>query len=639
MSIQKTLNTYLPPDPKQKSTLGDLSITGVGFLLVILSAIAIGGALLRDSRMIAKISVDAESWRISYTSGLNMECSRELRVGAPCPASPDNSSLWTSDMRRGSTKFKKAFAQKSGESYWMGVIVPAEKLRAAAQLAAPVFFLPKTNGTTSVWVDGVFQLNHQFLDQGLPAQVTLPRQRLTENRDLHIALLVSPYPHYSAPDIKTASTSEGFFTAVDADRLARWNVFYGITRNLILTGLFLLLAGVLWAASVNNRIAYDYVVGRQLALMLALISLASMDISMRYFSVPTTYRLQFVLLALEGLFILRMTSSILRLTRASSWKLALGIAGTACALFFFTPWMWIESRGLTLLTSFILPIAYGASALFVGHRAIQMYRNRGEASLDRIQFLFISTYALGATAIAYVIESASSHALEVQWSRSLNLITIYCLVRMFIRSRRTKITLVDSLPPSQYHKGGPLPEKVEGWLVHIQLSAPKSWVQTKQNHHGDPTTIHSVFSHLWPIIQLHGGEVVHHEKHGFQALFAYEKNGAGTSHVMTALKDLELALRYFSERVKIEAPEGSFRPQISFNAAIARSSAQPLWSQDGERQIVDWSVPKMRLPPEIEAQSEKPLILVSAGDSGEFSSLPENLSLKEISSSRLHLVA
>lgn len=632
MKITRTLDTYLPPDPKRNSTAGDRFVIGIGFLAVIGCIILIGATLLRDSRMTAKVAIQPDQWKVAYQSGIDSGCSREVEVTNSCPASPKNETLWKSSMSRGSPEFLKTFEERPDSLYWMGVVIPAAKLREAAHKSAPVLILPATHGSTSVWIDGVFRLSHRFQDQGLPPQITLPRHRLLEGRDLYVAILVSPYPNYSAPEARKASMSEGFFTSIEADHLMRWTVFDGLTRNLIFSGLLLLLAGILWAASVDNRIAYDYVVGRQFALVLALISLLSMDISTRQLTVPAAYRLNFLMLLLEAFFVLRMTASILRLTRSTSWTLAAGLVTAGVLVFFLTPWLWIEAKGLKLLTSVALPLIYGASAILIGHRAISIYRNRGDASIDRVQFLFISAGVFFATAIAYFAESSLNHALEVKWSRALNIVIIYSLVRLYIRSRRRKITFIDSLPVSRHHINKKDGSELRGWIIEVRLSSPRKWINSNKNPQIDSGTIKAVLSHLWTIIQLHGGEIVKHDGHSFHAFFEHKADGSDPTRVSNALDDLEAALRVLNSQLKIEAPEGSFHPTIHFRASVVKGSAQPIWANEGRDRKPAWTVrASATLKGTHDEPGDRSIVIMSEADAGQFPLLPKHVPVQKVS--------
>lgn len=640
MMIKKTLDTYLPPDPKRNSTSGDRFIIGIGFLAVIGCIALIGATLFRDARMEAKVPIQQSQWKVAFQSAIDSGCSREVEVAKSCPASPKNETLWKNSMFRGSEEFLKTFEGRPDSFYWMGIVIPAAKLREAAHKAAPVLILPTIHGSTSVWIDGVFRLSHRFQDQSLPPKITLPRQRLIEDRDLYIAILVSPYPNYSAPEAHEASMSEGFFASIDADHLMRWRVFDGLTRNLIFSGLFLLLAGILWAASVDNRIAYDYVVGRQFALVLALISLLTMDITTRQLTVPTAYRLNFLMLLLEAFFVLRMTASILRLTRSMTWNLAAGLVTAGVLIFFFTPWLWIEARGLKLLTSVALPIIYGACAILIAHRAISIYRNRGNASLDRVQFLFISAGVFFATAIAYFAESSLNHALEVKWSRALNIVLIYCLVRLYIRSRRRKITFIDSLPVSRHHTSTGQGSELRGWLIEIRLSSPRNWIQSHKNPQIDSGTIRAVLSHLWTIIQVHGGAIVKHEGHSFHVFFEHKADGSDLTSVSSVLDDLEAALRVLNTQLKIEAPEGSFHPMITFLASVVKGSAQPTWTNEGRDRKPSWSVrPSATITGVRDEPGEQSVVIMSEADAGQFPLLPKNLPVQKVSAKTMEVVA
>lgn len=620
MKIKKTLDTYLPPDASKTSSTSDRLIVVIGTLIVLACLALIASNLMVDSQIKAKVPIHPSQWKITYLSNPDSSCSHDREVGDSCPASPNNRQLWGSSLDRGSKDFLQLYKEKRTSSYWMGVVIPAPKLREAARMAAPVLVLPKVNGSASVWVDGVFQLNHRFQDQSTPAQITLSRQRLMENRDLYVAIFVAPYPNYSGPQAKESSTQEGFFSTVEADHYSRWRIFDDLTQNLMFAGLFLLLAGVLWAASADNRIAYDYVVGHQLALTLALIALVSMDITARQFSVPTYYRLRFVLLLLEAFFVLRMTASILRLTRSSSWLLAAGIGAGTLLLMAGTPWTWIENSGLMLLNSTFLPAVYAVCAVLVANRAVRMYRNRGDASIDRVQFLIISACTFFATSAAYVVESSMRHALEVEWSRALNLVTIFCLVRLYIRSRRRKMTFIDSLPISRHHQQS-AESPVHGWLVRVQLSSPRTWIQSKKNPYVDAGPVNAVVSHLWTIMQACGGEIVGHKGHCFDVLFEHNET------VTKALRDLHTALPALCQRVKLEAPEGSFHPTISFHATIVKSSAEPVWN-DGQP---TWNVaPERTLAESHDLPTQQPTVIVSERDAYLFTDLPNDLLIQKV---------
>jgi hypothetical protein len=357
-------------------------------------------------------------------------------------------------------------------------------------------------------------------------------------------------------------------------------MFYGITSHLIALGFILLLAGILWVASASNRIAYDYVVGRQFALLLALIALGSMDISTRLFTVPNLYRIQFVFVILEAIFALRMTASILRFTREFSGRVAGGVAIATVLTVAFTPWTWIETRGLSLAVSVLLPFVYGLSAFLIGSRVHQMRGNRVGASRERMRFLYVSGATFAATAIAYLIESSSSHGLEVQWSRSLNLVLIFFLVRMFFKNRRARILFSDSLPISEHHRETSRTDAsaLNGWMVAVQLAPPQSWMgKGRDGQRPGRFAEQNVQSHICSALEAHGAKIVRMTESVTYFFFASD-----TTVVVDAIAGLDNVAEKLSDRILFDTDEGIGRPVLSFKAAILFGALRP------SNQGADW---------------------------------------------------
>jgi hypothetical protein len=306
-------------------------------------------------------------------------------------------------------------------------------------------------GATSVFIDGVFQVRHRYIDQGLPLQVTIPRSRLYENRELSIAVLVSPYPFYAKAKAAGSAFTEGFYTSIDADHFMRWTMFFGFSRHLITFIIFFLLARILWKTSNGQSNAYDYLAGAQFALVMAAISVASIDIMLRLMTVHTYYRLYFLLTLLEAIFLVRMAMSFLRATRSLSIPMGLMLFLGSVAVFGFAPPLWIESTGASLMASIVLPVTYGLCSLAVGYRGWQMlYSKRyqqGAASPERISFLLCAGYTLGLTALLYAWEAIRNAAPDVHWARTLNVMTIYLLVRLITKSRQVTVTAKETAAP------------------------------------------------------------------------------------------------------------------------------------------------------------------------------------------------
>ena len=443
MDIKRALKLYRPPIPNVMVAAVDRWIIVLSSVAVALAATLLIGVLRSDARLEPQAALGAEWTAVFENLG---DCARAVKVDANCPASPLQEKLWRSPITRDSDEFR-ARARGVEAPYWLGMVIPAATLARAADRKAQILVFKTVRGVSDIWIDGFLQTNHRYVEQSAPAQVSLSEARLREGKDMYVAIRVLPYPFYSV--VREKAQAEGFFTAVAADRLARWRVFSGLALNLLAFGFFILLARILWRASAARRMNYDYIAGAQFALVLALISAVSIDLSLRWMTVFEYYRLCFVLYVWEAVFLVRLTLSFLRATRASSIAQAMTLLVASVALFVFTPALWIERTGMTLMTTYVFPLVYGLSALALGYRAWEMLKQKrasGPASAERVEFLFLSFYCVGATAIAYLWEASRSHGIEVQWSRWLNLATVYLLVRL--ATRREAIVIQSGLASS-----------------------------------------------------------------------------------------------------------------------------------------------------------------------------------------------
>jgi len=568
------LDPYSLPDPRKKSSTSDYWVATIGLLLVGIGILFTGALLDLDSHTPPRVALVKDNWRVSFTT-LTSGCRMDKAVSPECAASPASDLLWKSDLQRDSKDFVTHFNQSSQSSYWLGLRVPAEALNLAAQVSANSLILPKIHGEIDVWLDGVYQLRYHSKDQRLPLELRIPTSRLNNGVDLALALHVLPYPNYFNPESSSVAASEGFFTPLEADRSARYTVFFFLTRYLIATGLFLLLAAILWSVSFADRTSPAYVVGAQFALLIALNSLVSMDMSSRVLNVASYHSLYFLLLFWELIVVVRYTMVTLGVSRRLHFKQAVLLLVASVAVTVLTPQAWLVAKGLSLVTSFLLPLVYALCAAAVGARVWGFRNTVAPISRERFNFLILTAAALGITALSYAAEAFHSSGFDVSWSRWLNFATLYLLVRRFTRRQQAKVSLIETLPVSRFHRLAVLPEQVEGWILHLEVLKFGS----------DHQVMNTVLSHLWSIVQLRGGEMIRTDRNAIVALFAHEDDGAETGALVRALADMAKCLRDLEKRFQVILPEGSFTASILFRAAVVRGATRPSW-KDGEARNV-----------------------------------------------------
>ncbi len=529
---------------------------GVGLIATALS-------ISSNARVQPKVAFDRADWRVSFsiTSGCGLESSAKKE----CPANP-NSELWTSDVHRDSETFLKRYASESGGAFWMGLRIPAARLKTAEKAQATTMILPKLNGTVQLWVDGVYQSTHDFSQQRMPMQITFPKSRLVDGKDLSIALGVFPYPHQPLPE-RTAESKEGFFTALGADELTRSTVFFSTSQHLIAVALFLLIGAFLWSISKTGR-TRDYAVATQLSLLVALTTLLSVDLSFQIFSVNRYESVFFSLLLLEAVFVGRLTWTLLKGVRTTSRVEIAALAAILVIPNLLNLSRWIEATGVNLLTGWILPLTYLVSAGAISFRLKKMRYS----SKTRTQFLLLTVISMILTAVCYWIESRHQSGFYVVGARWMNLVLLVGLVRVFTKSHQTKASLIEMAPSSNYHRMTQLPEKVEGWVLQFDV----------QRFSSDRQVMSTVVSHLWTISRLNDGEVIRAEENSLVVLFPLE-----SVKIANALEEMSKCIDDLERRLPIVLTSAT---HLKYKAALLRGAMKPAFNhgENGLMKIPTW---------------------------------------------------
>jgi hypothetical protein len=548
---------------RMKTSRSDSWLSATCAVFLALGVLATAVSINRNAHSQPTIAFDKNDWRVNFT--ITSGCGLEAPAKKECPANPD-SDLWKSDVHRDSESFLKRYMSESGGAFWMGLKIPTEKLKAAEKAQATTLVLPKVNGTVQIWIDGIYQSTYDFSQQRMPLQVTLPKSRLLDGHDMSVALGVFPYPHQPLPE-RNAEVKEGFFVPLAADELARATVFFTTSQHLIAVALFLLVGLFLWSVSKTGR-TRDYAVATQISLLVALITLFSVDLSFQIFSVNTYESIFFSLLILEAVLIARFTWTILAGSRTTS---RLEIAALAAVILIPTVFnfsRWIEATGVNLMTGWILPLTYFISAGAIAFRL----RKMRYSSKMRVRFLAVTLVSMTLTAIAYWIESSHQSGFHVVAARWLNLILLLGLVRVFTKSHQTKSSLIEMAPSSKFHRENPLPEKVEGWILQFNI----------QPFSSDRQVMSTVISHLWTIARLNEGEVIRADESSLVVLFTLQN-----SKIAKALDEMTKCVSDLEKRLPIVL---TAKAQLRFRAAMRRGAMKPSFNvgENGAITIPTW---------------------------------------------------
>ena len=181
-----------------------------------------------------------EAWR--ELEGEQQPCPTNASSTRDCAASPADRDLWNSNLSRLSAH-KVHLASERRVPYWIGVEVPAATLTKAHSLRASQLLLGWIHSSYRIWVDGhLIMSGHGERDQH-PIVLTLPLDRLAQNRPLDLAVLIYRDTEQWAPDqLNLRHGGEGFVTADTAESFRDVVTFWDTVRPFSLLIAYLVIA-------------------------------------------------------------------------------------------------------------------------------------------------------------------------------------------------------------------------------------------------------------------------------------------------------------------------------------------------------------------------------------------------------------
>lgn len=185
-----------------------------------------------------------------------------------------------------------------------------------------------------------------------------------------------------------------------------------------------------------------------------------------------------------------------------------------------------------------------------------------------------------AIGLAYLVESRAQSGFQVVWSRWLNLLWLLALVRVFTISAKSKSSLIEMAPMSSYHRKEPLPDRVDGWIVNLEIL---DFIRDRQ-------VLSTILSHLWTISRLHDGEVLRADGRRIQFLFAAKGTGEEDQQLFDALSQMSKCMKDLEHRLPIVSSNRDQTTSILFRASVVRGALKPAWNtgESGVSKIPRW---------------------------------------------------
>lgn len=583
----KSMLSYTVPPHDHSMGAEDAWLLRTLMTLALILAVFVAFSIGTDGWTTAQLPLGPSEWQALVVSeDQDADCPTQVEAQAPCRAGL-GSDLWTSTQKRSDDSYRESISKIDLPSVWLGLVVPAEKLHRALKESATTLIIGQFFGEYDVWVDGHHVSNGKYISSDIPVQIQLSTYRMAENRELRVAVRVTKDADFAVLDQPELWTRTGFFSATDTDRILRWSMFFGQTRHLLAFAVFVLFALVLSSATRVRGCAYDYVTGAQLGFILAANSLVMSDAAGRFLPLSLIYVAICTLVILEAFFVVRLALAVLRSRRRLSAPLA-AVMGFGLGVFLvFAPAPWLQSEGLALLTSLLLPLAYLFAGATIAWRAMLVLRQPGRTSHRRMELLVLMGGLMLITGVSYALESWKTPGLEVHWSRFWNLATLFVLTRWIGRDVWNAWRLVQETPVSRFHRLPELATQIDGWILMLDLRGSELWFRKSAEFGSGGSVVSATIASLWSAVQAGGGQVMQSEGDSLLVLFD-DKDNTGAVCLAQALAAIDSCLQDFTLRLRETLPEGAFLPALSVRTAAVRGSVRPTWQTVGSMRIPRW---------------------------------------------------
>jgi hypothetical protein len=590
-----------PQESLALSAIGPRLLKGTAFMIVLglflallLPSLARELGEMRSARV--SVAVPRAEWKTFV--GPHGGC-EVTPLAKSCPAHPGNLALWQSPLRLGDRDHPERVKAAGKAPYFIGAVIPVEGLRQALAERANAILIGSFSADVAIYVDGQLMLSEEGQSLRGPAAIVLPLERLSQAKPLLIAARITNTVGSPHPDGLTGPFGDPGLIPVrglEAMRAADvWNSDLRPAAALLFYGFVAMLFFGLWLVAPKKQ---EFV---HLATLAALIACENALISRTVYTTMSRESLYLLLTAIAiaqggaalilGMALCRVKLAIMGSVGAVTLMVCGMIAGYSVTSHQIFSLLGVAYRGWK-------PLGYWLGGTLCILFSVHLARVRTSAPL-RIPFklgrvhllrrLGISMLVLAI--IAWVSSSAAMSSTSVYVWPTLAPISVffwmsYLVVREFGELWRT----VETTPISKFHKMDPLPERLEGLILEVDLKNSEC-LHRKGKAIGNPDQyVSQIISGLWKVGDRNGGVVmatvgdlirVYFDIHGSEALGDALERAVRTFEQMAA--ETELSRKQLLDAGVLDPGE-----TVGIRGAIALGEVRPVFTGESGSRLAAW---------------------------------------------------
>jgi hypothetical protein len=482
-------------------------------------------------------------------------------------------------------KLKKGQVQQ----VWLRLDLSEEAVQLAARKNAFYYRLGFLIGNINIWLDDQ-QLVYIPSSYTGSIDLAMPIHKMKQGKAM--SLTIQMIPREGARNLVPLAlgVKSGLVAYKTGASFMRFNHFINRSRPMALFFVYSLFSMIFFVLWISNRVQREYLHLASFALVNSLPPLLFSDAFTTGRLKDTNAIVMYLLIVLaQGASVLSLGFSFARSHSEKISKLIWGSLFLGYLTIFLLP-NDIRLNLRQTLNQTVLPISFLLGSLICYSQA--RFLNSSDSGIvqpRRVYRLRGFALAMGLLAILYYVQfHAQMNYVTKQLLFDLPALGLVIFLGMIALSDyRHQSRLIKKIPTSNYHRQMPLPEKLSGAVMTIDLKNSEKYFDYAKQTMGFESVLPSVLSHIWSVINQAGGAILKAEGDEVVAFF---ENSSHENPLMSALQAcdrISKQLNLYSEEIQAQY-DGFENQYLHFRAAISFGDLKPIWIQGANGRLPGW---------------------------------------------------
>ena len=579
---------YRPPrSGESNESVRSIRVKYFGFVVPICMLLALFAWLLYAETLSWKhedrvVVLPSSKWKL-LPEDVASRC-EGLRAESTCAASPSFEALWGSELSRAQRR------AGSSAPFWLGLHLTKAQLEVAQAKSAHYLILGWIRGSYQIWVNGE-KMKSGDREDNAPVVFSFPLSWLSDSRGLHLAVYIEPAPGVDRPDVFAKPFPEQFTTAKGAQAYVGSVEFYKKSRPFalfIVNLVFAVMFFFVWYTDRQCREAYYLAL---YTLVSAALQLRLTDIFIGRFTPSVDYGIDLVLRFYEAAFGLFVGLALAR-TRRMPYLILMPVA-------LVLPWMLlalspspIATRSLAFwIERNVLPVSYGLGAMICLMQFLAIRQLGPELAVRRRRLIF---FMLGLAGIACIHLLQQHELFNSIWFRMYvwrlsHFGIVMMLALISLGEYREQRRLARRTPLSKYHRRHPLPEKIEGALLVVDLKNSEHLSRASAEMGESGGLMHLCATHLWAAAIKHRGVVLQTDGDQIKAFFEQGECEVPLVSALRAVDEMNACLHALAQQLKDQGVLSDETRSLHFRGGLAWGEIRPTLQEVGSDRLAAWA--------------------------------------------------